>query len=89
MLPINSLAFHLNAPTGPNNTYLDGTYFGHAAFDQAIAAVPVPAAVWLFGSALAFGFGSPESHGSLSARFLATVRRLNGRRNVFVFYWFH
>lgn len=37
------LAFHLN----------EGGTFGHAAFDQAIAAVPVPAAVWLFGSALA------------------------------------
>jgi hypothetical protein len=36
------LAFHLNE---------SGT-FGHESFEQAIAAVPVPAAVWLFGSAL-------------------------------------
>ncbi|WP_431065300.1 hypothetical protein [Methylotuvimicrobium sp.] len=42
------LAFHLN----------EGGTFGHESFEQAIAAVPVPAAVWLFGSALALlGFG--------------------------------
>ncbi|WP_404356543.1 hypothetical protein [Methylotuvimicrobium sp. KM1] len=42
------LAFHLN----------EGGTFGHEAFEQAIAAVPVPAAVWLFGSGLALlGFG--------------------------------
>lgn len=42
------LAFHLNA----------GDTFGHEAFEQAVAAVPVPAAVWLFGSGLALlGFG--------------------------------
>ena len=42
------LAFHLNA----------GGTFSHEAFEEAIAAVPVPAAVWLFGSALALlGFG--------------------------------